>query len=177
MTFVGRPLPSKAGRNDTDTLPNESNTPIDVSFIGASACGKTSVIKTHVEGRSFDTISVIDVAAGLGLYHQSVVIPPHNVPLRIQDTVGHRNSDVPRIEPSSLTNTDIAVIMFNIGNSQAIEDLGEIFIPEINRLCPEAPKLLVGCQLDHRTSSSSQGSISHQMGVSTAKLMGAWGYV
>ncbi|KAG9081157.1 hypothetical protein FRC06_005783, partial [Ceratobasidium sp. 370] len=176
MNFVERPLPLEAGRNAADTSHNGTDIQVDVRFIGANACGKTSVIKTHVGGKSFVTLPLVDVAEGLDLYHHAVVIPPHNVRLRIRDTANRENSDGPHINSYSQTNTDIVVIMFNIGDPQGIDDLGETFIPEVNRFFPEAPKLLVGCQLDCRASPNSQGSISHRTGVSAAKLMGAWGY-
>ncbi|KAG8716872.1 GTP-binding protein Rho1 [Ceratobasidium sp. 395] len=77
----------------------------------------------------------------------------------------------------------LVIVMFEIGRQYSIEELSEHILPEIQRFCPTAPKLLVGCQLDSRDYDNEHWiqlvglPITYQQGIEAAKRIGGWGYV
>ncbi|KAG8771828.1 hypothetical protein FRC12_003374 [Ceratobasidium sp. 428] len=74
--------------------------------------------------------------------------------------------------------------MFQLSRHEDLEELNKHILPEIRHYCPDAPKLHVGCQLDHRNPPKSRRhqsvgplAIQYDVIINKAVEIRAWGYV
>ncbi|KAM6529067.1 hypothetical protein FALCPG4_010019 [Fusarium falciforme] len=106
--------------------------------------GKTALIRTFVEKKYppeylLPTIFenyVADIDIGCPLE------------LAIWDTAGL--ADYERLRPLSYPDTDLFLLCFDLGHSDLLSDVEDVWIPELRKDYPKTPMVLVGCRKDVR---------------------------
>ncbi|KAJ4241535.1 hypothetical protein NW757_012234 [Fusarium falciforme] len=106
--------------------------------------GKTALIRTFVEKKCppeylLPTIFenyVADIDIGCPLE------------LAIWDTAGL--ADYERLRPLSYPDTDLFLLCFDLGHSDLLSDVEDVWIPELRKDYPKTPMVLVGCRKDVR---------------------------
>ena len=104
-------------------------------------------------------------------------LPPTH--LCLYDTAGQEDYD--RLRPLSYPATDIFLVCFSVDSNQSLDNVAEVWVPEIRHYCPHAPFLLVGLKTDLRESSKGRGGtgdqVTYDMGKKAARRLGAVAYM
>ncbi|ORX56340.1 hypothetical protein DM01DRAFT_1382597 [Hesseltinella vesiculosa] len=150
-------------------------------IVGDGGVGKTALVRCFVmnelalDGQYIATIfenHVIDVKCG-----------SKNVELTIWDTAGQEDFD--RIRYLAYPDTDAVVICFSVDDPQSLENVLELWVPEVQTYCRGLPYLLVGCKSDLRADAKliqqlaekNESPIMYRKGFEIAQQIGACGYV
>jgi small GTP-binding protein len=82
--------------------------------------------------------------------------------------------DYDRLRPLSYPSTDVFVVCFGISARDSFENVGFLWMPELEHHCPGVPRLLVGIKSDLK---GCEGGVTYEEGVSKARDIGALGYL
>ncbi|KAG8695560.1 hypothetical protein FRC09_009082 [Ceratobasidium sp. 395] len=156
MHFIRTLRNLKKESNATDPPPNRLELEANVTVVSAAGCGKTSLLLTGLRNGGLN-----DSDRGTSAwkcYSGTFTSSSHVVRLNVCDTPGMEEYKASRKlgYTEGISKNDIVVIMFQLNRHEDSKELNNHILPEIQRFCPDAPKLLVGCQLDHRNPPKSQ---------------------
>lgn len=111
--------------------------------VGDGGCGKTCMLVSYAQGK-FPEIYVPTIFEN---YVTSVQAPNGKViELALWDTAGQEEYD--RLRPLSYPDADLIVICFAVNNLVSLQNIKEMWYPEVNHFCPGVPVLLVGTKAD-----------------------------
>lgn len=111
--------------------------------VGDGGCGKTCMLVSYAQGK-FPEIYVPTIFEN---YVLSVQAPNGKViELALWDTAGQEEYD--RLRPLSYPDADLIVICFAIDNLVSLQNIKDMWYPEVNHFCPGVPVLLVGTKAD-----------------------------
>ncbi|KAF7635910.1 hypothetical protein Mgra_00004630 [Meloidogyne graminicola] len=104
--------------------------------------------------------------------------------IRIWDLYGQPCYDKLRYLAYKQINFDVFIVCFSVVNPQTLENVKNIWLPEIKRKCPNTPFLLVGTQIELRTDKKTydnlqlkgQLPITYSFGLKLAKKFKAKNY-
>ena len=152
---------------------------VKVVFVGDGGIGKTCLLLSYTTC-SFPGDYVPTVFDN---YASKFLSKNHGeVELGLWDTAGQEDYD--RLRPLSYPQTDVFAVLFSVVNPASFENVKAKWYPEIRHSCPNAPMILVGCQVDLRNDDTIERlakknlcPITYKEGVALAKEIGAAKYV
>jgi Ras-related C3 botulinum toxin substrate 1 len=108
------------------------------------AVGKTCLLLTY----STNAFSNEYLPTVFDNYAANLMVEDQQINLQLWDTAGQE--DYKTIRPLSYTQTDVFVICFSLVSPTSLENVQNIWIPEIKEYCPTTPYILVGMKSDLR---------------------------
>ncbi len=112
--------------------------------VGDSNCGKTCLISSFATNKFPEEY----VPRQFGPYAGRINVDGKTVHLEFFDTIGDPIYD--RYRPLSYTQTDVIVMCFSIDSPNSLENVVEMWVPEMSHFCPNIPIILVGNKKDLR---------------------------
>jgi len=113
-------------------------------IVGDGACGKTSLLFVFTK----DEMPFNYVPTVFDNYVADMHVDNKHVELSLFDTAGQ--SDYEQIRSLMYEDTDVVVICYNIGNPNSLQNVTEIWVPEVRRFCGDVPLILCGNKKDVR---------------------------
>lgn len=112
--------------------------------VGDGAVGKTCLLI------SFTTNAFPDdyIPTVFDNYSASMIVESMHINLQLWDTAGQE--DYKKLRPLSYPQTDVFIICFSLVNPASLENVKNMWIPEIRERCPTTPFILVGLKSDLR---------------------------
>ena len=71
-------------------------------------------------------------------------------PVNLQIWEAFPNEEFKKTRPITYPGNDVFLFCFSLVRPYTLDTLEKIFLPEINEICPDVPKILVGTELDLR---------------------------
>lgn len=138
--------------NDNPTVPEytmlqqmakKSSYNMKLVVVGDGGCGKTCMLVSYAQGK-FPHIYVPTIFEN----YVTCVLAPNGklIELALWDTAGQEEYD--RLRPLSYPDADLIVICFAIDNLVSLQNIKDMWYPEVNHFCPGVPVLLVGTKAD-----------------------------
>jgi len=128
---------------------NEDPERYTLMVVGDNNCGKTCLLKSFV-------MSDFEVdESNCGIFEECTVkvkIGTRMIEFMLWDLSGHEDYDGLRVE--LFQNADIYLVCFDIGNPASLENVLDVWIPEIQYVTPDVPFIMVGLKNDLRTDSN-----------------------
>lgn len=111
--------------------------------VGDGGCGKTCLLVSYCQ-QKFPEIYVPTVFEN----YVTNVLTPNNklIELALWDTAGQEEYE--RLRPLSYPDVDILIVCFALDNIISLQNVKDIWFPEVNHFCPGIPILLVGTKAD-----------------------------
>ncbi|KAH3855821.1 rho-related BTB domain-containing protein 2-like [Dreissena polymorpha] len=126
--------------------------------IGDSGVGKTCLISSWACNTSYSLEQLVKTHVSTVWAHDHyrkdanilngsmVQIDGGYVALRLWDTFGYHDKD----RSFAYRGADVILLCFSVAKAQSLINLKKIWLPEIRRLAPTTPIVIVGCQADLR---------------------------
>lgn len=106
--------------------------------VGDHDCGKTALIFSYTTGKyPLECVPTVTVEIGGEPYT-----------IALFDTAGQENS---MFRSWSYPQTDVFLVLFSVASPSSFENVKDIWVPDIKRLCPYTPFLVVGTEIERRT--------------------------
>ncbi|KAL1935362.1 hypothetical protein VTP01DRAFT_4502 [Rhizomucor pusillus] len=115
-----------------------------IVIIGDGECGKTSLMIAFADNR-FPPEYVPTV---FDAFNKDIEIDGRRVNLSLWDTAGQETFD--KLRHLMYPDSDVVLVAYSIADPVSLENVRERWVPEVNRLCPGTPFILVGCKKDLR---------------------------
>jgi small GTP-binding protein len=112
--------------------------------VGDGAVGKTCLLLSY----STNAFSGEYIPTVFDNYSANIMIEDQQINLQLWDTAGQE--DYKKIRLLSYPQTDIFVICFSLVSQASLENVQNMWIPEIKEYCPTTPYILVGMKSDLR---------------------------
>lgn len=144
----------------------KTNYNMKIVVVGDGGCGKTCLLLAYTQNK-FPSIYVPTVFEN---YVTAVQSPNgKTVELALWDTAGQEEYD--RLRPLSYPDVDILLVCFAVDNEVSLENVKDMWFPEVNHYCPGIPIILVGTKSDLLSDMNQDASIR------VAKEIGAIGLI
>ena len=144
----------------------KTNYNMKIVVVGDGGCGKTCLLLAYTQNK-FPSIYVPTVFEN---YVTAVQSPNgKTVELALWDTAGQEEYD--RLRPLSYPDVDILLVCFAVDNEVSLENVKDMWFPEVNHYCPGIPIILVG------TKSDLLSDVNHDAAIRVAKEIGAIGLI
>lgn len=126
-----------------DQVSKKSLYNMKIVVVGDGGCGKTCLLVSYAQNK-FPEIYVPTIFEN---YVTSAQAPNgKSIELALWDTAGQEEYD--RLRPLSYPDSDVIIICFSLDNLTSLQNIKDIWFPEVNHFCPGVPVLLVGTKLD-----------------------------
>jgi small GTP-binding protein len=148
--------------------------------VGDGAVGKTCLLLSYTTnafpGEYIPTV--------FDNYSANVMVEDQQINLQLWDTAGQE--DYKKLRPLSYPQTDVFVICFSLVAPTSLENVQNMWVPEVKEHCPTTPYILVGMKSDLRDQFQQHADEYRSKGwepVSTSKAeemkksIGAHGYI
>lgn len=161
--------------NDNPSIPHypiqetfqKSNNAMKLVVVGDGGCGKTCLLVSYTQ-QKFPEIYVPTIFEN---YVANVTTPNNKlIELALWDTAGQEEYD--RLRPLSYHDVDVLLICFSLDNLISLQNVKDIWFPEVNHFCPGTPILLVGTKAD-----LTNNSIDPDLPIQLAYEINAIGYI
>jgi len=148
--------------------------------VGDGAVGKTCLLLSYTTN-AFPTEYIPTVFDN---YLTMQVVDDQPVSLQLWDTAGQE--DYKKLRPLSYPQTDVFMICFSLVSPSSLENVQNVWVPELKQHCPNTPYILVGMKSDLRDSLGKDPQqdalqrrqpITRQMGEEMGRLIGARCYL
>jgi Ras family protein A len=113
--------------------------------VGDGSCGKTCLLTVLSTDRFPVYIPTVFVTSVV-----DIVMDGKKVEMVLWDTEFDGQEDCDRLKPISYSDTDVILMCFSIDNPKSLENVSEIWKPEVNQFCYNVPIVLVGNKKDLR---------------------------
>ncbi|XP_075430210.1 transforming protein RhoA-like [Ascaphus truei] len=138
-------------------------------IVGDEACGKTCLLIVF----SKDEFPEVYVPTVFENYVADIEVDNRQVELALWDTAGQEDYDP--VRTLAYPDTDVILMCFSIDNPDSLGNIIEKWTPEVKRLCPNVPIILVGNKKDLRN--DEQELVKPEEGRDMANRIGAFGYM
>jgi small GTP-binding protein len=112
--------------------------------VGDGAVGKTCLLLSYTTN-AFPNEYIPTVFDN---YSANVMVEDQQINLQLWDTAGQE--DYKKLRPLSYPQTDVFVICFSLVAPTSLENVQNMWIPEVKEHCPTTPYILVGMKSDLR---------------------------
>lgn len=137
--------PKVADYEITATVAKNSTYSMKIVVVGDGGCGKTCLLVSYTQ-QKFPEIYVPTIFEN---YVTTVRSPQGKlIDLALWDTAGQEEYD--RLRPLSYPDADIILICFALDNLVSLQNVKDMWYPEVNHFCPGVPVVLVGTKTDLR---------------------------
>ncbi|RKP31186.1 ras-domain-containing protein [Metschnikowia bicuspidata] len=127
----------------TGTVARNSAYAMKIVVVGDGGCGKTCLLVSYAQQR-FTEIYVPTIFEN---YVTTVRSPQGKlIDLALWDTADQEDYD--RLRPLSYPDADLILICFALDNVASLENVKDMWYPEIHHFCPGIPVVLVGTKTD-----------------------------
>lgn len=176
--YEQKPLPSQPTLSKVKTNPvapdyeitgivaKNSNYSMKIVVVGDGGCGKTCLLVSYAQ-QKFPLVYVPTIFEN----YVSTVRSPQGklIDLALWDTAGQEEYD--RLRPLSYPDADLILICFALNNLVSLQNVKDMWYPEINHFCPGIPIILVGTKTDLTQ------TIDPELPVQVASEINAIGYI
>ncbi|KAI8846003.1 cell division control protein [Chytriomyces cf. hyalinus JEL632] len=156
-------------------------TPLKCVVVGDNNVGKNTLLAAYVDNR-----------------FPSEYMPRvfHDYPISVSQTTGKEpcdlrifctsgQADYPRLRHLFYPDTGIFLVCFSVVNPNSLQNVQELWFPELQHCCPDVPCILVGTQTDLRNDTAKLAALeekklrpaTREVGQAMAKKLGAVKYV
>ena len=137
-----------------------------IVVVGDGGCGKTCLLVSYAQ-QKFPELYVPTIFEN---YVMEVASPSgYTIELALWDTAGQEEYD--RLRPLSYPDVDILLICFSLDNLTSLQNVKDIWFPEVSHFCPGIPVILVG------TKSDVQKTLDPDVAILVATEINAIGYI
>lgn len=112
--------------------------------VGDGAVGKTCLLISY----STNTFPSEYTPTVFDNYEVTVMVDNTPISLQLWDTAGQE--DYSKLRPLSYPGTDVFLVCFSLVSKVSLENVKNVWIPEISEACPDVPFVLVGLKSDLR---------------------------
>ncbi|XP_039878969.1 cell division control protein 42 homolog isoform X3 [Simochromis diagramma] len=112
--------------------------------VGDNEAGKTCLLNSYTT----DKLPIGDFPMSFATCVKTVKINDEEYSLQLCDTSGQENYE--NIRLNTYTDTDVFLVCFSVVSPSTFENVTDKWVPEILRVSPKTPFLLVGTQVDLR---------------------------
>ncbi|KAI8081621.1 P-loop containing nucleoside triphosphate hydrolase protein [Halteromyces radiatus] len=127
-------------------------------IVGDGGVGKTCLLCCYANddfaGHSEHIPTIFDS------YVKDIKCQNKYVELTLWDTAGQEEFN--RLRTLSYPDADVILIAFSVDSPESLENVTELWIPEVNKYCRGLPFLLVGCKSDLRTDEKILNSLAKE---------------
>jgi Ras-related C3 botulinum toxin substrate 1 len=148
--------------------------------VGDGAVGKTCLLLSYTTN-AFPTEYLPTVFDN---YSANIMVENNQINLQLWDTAGQE--EYKKIRPLSYFQTDVFIICFSLVSPTSLENVQNMWIPELKQYCPSTPYILVGMKSDLRDKFDQQAlefrskgmePVSTSQGEFMKKMIGAQLYI
>jgi Ras-related C3 botulinum toxin substrate 1 len=143
---------------------------LKIVAVGDGAIGKTCLLVSY-SANAFPSDYIPTVFDN---YSVNVIYGSQAINLQLWDTAGQE--DYKKLRPLSYPGADVFIVGFSIEDKTTLENVQEVWIPEIKNYCPGIPFILVGTKSDLRDENR-ENLVSMKEGKEVASKVGAREYV
>ena len=142
--------------------------------VGDSKVGKTALLSSYANRKQF-VPTVFD--------NYSVSLVAYGKPIELNLWRISECAEYDAIRPLSYPETDVFLVCFSVVQPESFKQIKKKWHPEVSQYCPKVPVLLVGTQIDLRSSDNppqekkNMTHITTEVGRKLAKAIGAVKYV
>jgi small GTP-binding protein len=112
--------------------------------VGDGAVGKTCLLLSYTTNAFPDEY----IPTVSGNYSANVMVEDQQIDLQLCDAPGQEYYK--NLRPLSYPQTDVFVICFSLVSPTSLENVRNIWVPEVEKHCPSTPYILVGMKYDLR---------------------------
>ncbi|QRV84172.1 Ephrin type-A receptor 4 [Ceratobasidium sp. AG-Ba] len=116
-------------------------------------------------------------------YYAVANVARKQLPIRIIDTTGL--SEYKPVRAAAYRGVHLVLVCFAIDSPDSLENVQQVWMPEVRKYCPSAPLILVGCKMDLRRSTTTveglkktgERPVTYEEGLKIANDIGALCYL
>lgn len=140
--------------------------------VGDGGVGKTCLLISYVQ-RKFPTEYVPTVFEN----YVTKIEGPRNmtIELALWDTAGQEEYN--RLRPLSYAEVDILMVCYAVDNKTSLQNVQDLWIPEVKHFCPDVPIMLIGLKSDLYARDNIDDLVDPRQAESIAKSLGAFVHV
>ncbi|XP_039541245.1 rho-related GTP-binding protein RhoU isoform X1 [Pimephales promelas] len=149
------PVPPRATlQRDTPASANAPERRVKCVLVGDGAVGKTSLIVSYTT----NGYPTEHIPTAFDNFTARVVVDGRQVQLQLCDMAGqkwgaadqHLNDEFDRLRPLCYRDADVFLLCYSVVLPSSFRSVTDRWAPEVRRLCPGVPIILVGTQCDLR---------------------------
>lgn len=140
--------------------------------VGDGGVGKTCLLISYVQ-RQFPTDYVPTVFEN----YVTKIEGPRNmtIELALWDTAGQEEYN--RLRPLSYSEVDILMVCYSVDSKTSLQNVQDLWIPEVKHFCPDVPIMLIGLKSDLYARDNIDDLVDPRHAESLAKTLGAFVHV
>jgi small GTP-binding protein len=148
--------------------------------VGDGAVGKTCLLLSYTTnafpGEYIPTV--------FDNYSANVMVEDQQINLQLWDTAGQE--DYKKLRPLSYPQTDVFILCFSVVSPTSLENVQNMWVPEVKEHCPNTPYILVGMKSDLRDivtanpeewKTKGMEAVAQSKGEAMKKSVNAHGYI
>lgn len=145
---------------------------LKIVVVGDGAVGKTCLLISYVQ-RRFPTDYVPTVFEN----YVTRIQGPQNkiIELALWDTAGQE--EYSRLRPLSYSEVDILLVCYAANNPTSLQNVDDLWFPEVTHFCPDVPIMLVGLKSDLYANDDTSNLVDPREAESLALKLGAFSHI
>lgn len=140
--------------------------------VGDGGIGKTCLLISYVQ-REFPTEYVPTVFEN---YVTKIEGPKRKIiELALWDTAGQEEYN--RLRPLSYSEVDILMVCYAVNSKISLQNVEDLWMPEVKHFCPDTPVILVGLKSDLLSQRNAEERVDRNKADLVAKKLGAFAHI